>query len=205
MLRLQLILRLFGQQVREIKIVEGRSQRGECPEGRPGVTLRRADEDVQVPRVAHGETCGTSVYLWNGMTAVVAELKNARGRRAMLVIGDDQDDGSVITSSQLHRYAGVEGVALFGLRDFTVWSALRGDQGDVFDSLCRSTGGIVMRGTKTEVRKRMLKWISLLRGRYILEFPEPTALGLGRHEIAVSIKGDGNGVCHTGGCVDVAA
>jgi hypothetical protein len=161
----------------------------------PALLRRSIDEGLQSPKLGKngaGASCGTNVYLWGAITAVITDLNDAMGRRAILIISNGHDDGSVISWGKLHDYAGAEGVALFGLRNGNdVWSAWQRDHTDPFGSLCESTGGIVMDGGKRDLQKRLLQWIELLRGRYVVEFPRPQALGNGSHDIVVTIKRDG--------------
>jgi len=160
----------------------------------PALLSTSIEKGLQSPNFGKnsaGASCGTKVFLWGAMTAVVKDMTDATGRRAILVISNGRDDGSAVSWPQLHEYAGIEGVALFGLRDTpatpTGWQT---DHVDVFRSLCESTGGIVMTGEKRDLQKRMQRWIELLRGRYVVEFPRPQALSGGAHDIAISIKKD---------------
>ena len=132
------------------------------------------------------------MYLWGSITSVIKDMSDAPGRRAILVISNGRDDGSGISWPKLHEYAGYEGVALFGLQQQTsvMPSRWQPDHIDEFRTLCESTGGIVMSGEKRDLQKRMQQWIALLRGRYVVEFPRPQALGSGAHDINISIRKD---------------
>ena len=164
----------------------------------PGLLSSSIEGGFQSPKLGKdsaGESCGTKVYLWGAMGAVVKDMGDMAGRRAMLVISNGHDYGSGTSWPKLHEYAGLEGVALFGLRDTTeLWSGWQNnpiDHGDPFRTLCESTGGIVMQGGRRELQKRLQQWIEMLRGRYIVEFPRPQAVTSGAHDIVVSIKKDG--------------
>jgi hypothetical protein len=162
----------------------------------PGLLSGSIEGGLKSPKLGKnstGEACGTNVYLWGAMTSVIEDMSDAPGRRAMLVISNGHDDGSPITWQRLHEYAGMEGVALFGLEDGPppAPSAWQREGFYVFRALCESTGGIVMQGGKHEVPKRLQQWIELLRGRYVIEFPRPQAVTSGAHDIVVSIKKDG--------------
>jgi VWFA-related protein len=158
--------------------------------------LRSAiQEGLQSPKLGKnndGTSCGPKVYLWGALMAVIRDLHSATGRRALLVISDGRDDGSVVSWGRLHDYAGGEGVALFGLRDPDIIRPIwEGDRTDAFRSLCESTGGIVMDGGRRDVDKRMEQWVTLLRGRYVVEFRRPQQLSGREHIIQVSVKSDG--------------
>jgi hypothetical protein len=161
----------------------------------PGLLSDSITEGLKSPKLgkdSNGASCGTDVHLWGAIAAVVRDLNEATGRRAVLVVSDGHDGGSTITWQQLHDYAGLEGTALFGLRSggdlSPIWRTVSVDE---FHALCESTGGIVMYGDKRDLQKRLLQWVQLLRGRYVVEFPRPQSLGGGAHGITVSIKKDG--------------
>jgi hypothetical protein len=151
------------------------------------------EKGLQSPKLGKddaGASCGTKVYLWGAMAAVVKDMSGAAGRRAMLVISNGNDDGSVISWPKLHEYAGSEGVALFGLTEATgVWGRSLG--GIAFRIMCESTGGILMQGERRDLQKRLQQWIEMLRDRYVVEFPRPPALVSGQHDINISVKNDG--------------
>ncbi len=161
----------------------------------PGLLSGSIEGGLKSPKLGKndaGGSCGTKIYLWAAMTAVIKDMDGASGRRSMLVISNGRDDGSAVSWPKLHEYAGFEGVALFGLGETTpVWSGWQSDHTDAFHSLCESTGGIVMHGDRRDLQKRLRQWIQLLRGRYVVEFPRPQAMGGGQHDIVVSIKRDG--------------
>jgi len=160
----------------------------------PGLLSGSIAAGLQSPKLGKnsaGISCGTNVYLWAATATIVKEMSDVSGRRAILVIGDGHDDGSEISWPQLHEYAGVEGVALFGVRETPELTLeWQRDRTDVFRTLCESTGGVVMQGGRRDLQKRLQQWIEMLRGRYIMEFPRPQALSSGQHDIGVSIKND---------------
>jgi hypothetical protein len=137
--------------------------------------------------------CAKKIYLWGAVAQVVKELNDATGRRVILVVSDGGDDGSVVKWTQLHEFAAANGVAIFGMNDGanpsrTAWGdATR----NPLTALCESTGGIVIRGWRHDLSKPLQRWVALLRGRYVVEFPRPQALSTGSHDITVSIKKDG--------------
>jgi hypothetical protein len=161
----------------------------------PGLLSDSIAGGLQSPKLGKtsaGEACGTNVYLWGAMTSVIEDMSDVPGRRSMLVISNGHDDGSKISWPKLHEYAGMQGVALFGLEETSLpLSAWQRDRTDVFRTLCESTGGVVMQGGKRELPTRLQQWTEMLRGRYIVEFPRPQSVTSGAHDIVVSIKRDG--------------
>lgn len=141
----------------------------------------------------HSAPCAKKVYLWGSVAQVVKEMNDATGRRVILVVSDGGDGGSAMTWMQLHDFAAGNGVAIFGLNDGSDPSAVswREITHNPLKGLCESTGGIVMQAWRRDLDKSLRRWIVLLRGRYVVEFPRPQALGNGSHDIAVSIKRDG--------------
>jgi len=143
-------------------------------------------------RAANGSSCGTKVHLWAALVSVISDMQDAAGRRAMLIASPGRDDGRSTSWSKLHEYAGAQGMALFGLRDQDlVWGGWQADRGDAFRALCESTGGLVFTAGKRDFEKRLQQWVTLLRGRYVVEFPNPQHLSDERHNIEVSVRGDG--------------
>lgn len=137
--------------------------------------------------------CAKKIYLWGAVTQVVKELNDATGRRVILVVSDGGDAGSAVTWIQLHDFAAANGVAIFGLNDGSDPSTVPWGEAthNPLKALCESTGGIVMLAWRHDLNKPLQRWIALLRGRYVVEFPRPQALGTGSHDITVSIKRDG--------------
>jgi hypothetical protein len=147
----------------------------------------------QLDKPANGGTCQKKVFLWGAMVAVLKGMSDSPGRRVMLVVSDGADSGSVTGWRELHDYAGGQGAAIFGMNDgfvnlMTPWSI---DRGDPFHSLCESTGGMVIDADDRDLEKRLEKWVALLRNRYVVEFPRPQQMGMGFHNIVVSIKRSG--------------
>jgi hypothetical protein len=161
----------------------------------PGLLSSSIKGGLRSPKIGKdndGASCGTKVYLWAAMTAIIKDMDDAPGRRAMLVISNGHDDGSVVSWPKLHEYAGYQSVAMFGLRETPdLLPAWQRDHTDPLRALCESTGGIVMEGERRDLQKRLQRWIELLRGRYVVEFPRPQAITSGQHDIVVSIKKEG--------------
>lgn len=162
---------------------------------RPGLVKDAVQRALSAPglnEAKSGDPCQDHVYLWGAMAAVVKDLSGSAGRPVILVVSGGTDWGSRLTWTDLHSYAAVEGVALFGMNDGYedpdhVW---RSDVRDHFRGLCESTGGIVMQASGRDLQKRLQQWIAMLRNRYVVEFPRPQQLGMGSHNIEVSIKKD---------------
>lgn len=134
--------------------------------------------------------CADRILLWSALVGVVRDLDKSAGRRSMLVVSDGVDNGSRISWSDLHSVAGLHGVALFGMNDGAVdmMRAMK-ELPDRLYALCESTGGIVLQTSPAKSGEALARWVSLLRGRYVIEFPRPQQMGSGVHSIVVSLKG----------------
>jgi len=158
--------------------------------------VQQAMEDVLAsPRVAKRlkeGPCPNRDLIWNAMLEVVKDLRASPARRSMLVVSDGVDRGSRITWSQLHNVAGVQGVALFGMNDRPQATTEDGvEVRDRFYALCTSTGGVVLHApSSSSGGKTAARWVELLRGRYVIEFPRPQQMTAALHSIVVSIHGD---------------
>jgi hypothetical protein len=153
------------------------------------------DEATTYPDL-HGEgerspRCAKSLHLWNALTKVAESIGTMPGRRVILVISNGRDTRSVVTWSELARYASARSIAIFGLYpafDMNLSSfSFRLDEQDQFDQLCQLTGGLVLSTSYPSVPTNLKRVVDLLRGRYILEFPRPDAGGVGDHHIDVTI------------------
>ena len=113
------------------------------------------------------------------------DIGDLPGRRVILVISDGADRHSVNDWLTVARFAGNKSIAIFGIRPVyspTAMTASGFDDGwlttvesDPFGMLCGSSGGLVLDGDKS---KRMMagqiqRLITMLRNRYIIEFPRP--------------------------------
>lgn len=158
-------------------------------------------ESPEVAKRLNGTPCENNLQLWSGMVDVVRHLHGTAGRRSMLVVSGGQDEGSQITWADLHDVAGTEGVALFGMNDGKEMAARQLKAAkhhhialDPFQDLCASTGGIVLRASPSTAGKGLAEWVTLLRGRYVIEFPRPQQMREGVHSIAISIEGEPDAV-----------
>jgi hypothetical protein len=136
----------------------------------------------------HGR-CPNASAVWDAIAAVANDMADSPNRRAMLVVSNGGLPGKT-SWAEIHWAAGDRGVAIFGLNDGGSYLWWQQDNTDPFRSLCDSTGGIVMYASNKDLDKRLEEWVKLLRGRYVVEFPNPQRLASGRHTIQISIKRD---------------
>jgi hypothetical protein len=166
----------------------------------------------------HG-ACTGSVHLWDAVVQVSKALGNLPGHPVLLVISDGKDGKSTASFTEANNQAINNSVAIFGLRDWAEvraekdagsqvaigpYSGSRAAPGvrviassagkdedleDLFDLLCAGNGGFVKNLSQRDVAKSMQNLITLLRGRYILEYPRPDGGTPGMHTIAITVTG----------------
>jgi hypothetical protein len=152
------------------------------------------------------QSCWSEKRLYDVIATVAQDIGDSPGRRVILVISDGADRHSVNNNwSTVERYAGSKSITIFGIRPgsehkeiglydpfsepgahgwWTITSA------DPFGMLCGSTGGVVLAGGKREnlMDGQIQRVITMLRNRYILEFPRPANGGPGLYSINVTIS-----------------
>lgn len=161
---------------------------------RPDLLSKSVETALSTPALNEGYrhgVCPQQASVWDAMMIVAQDMGESRARRAMLVVSEGEVQGTA-SFADLHHYAGVEGIALFGLNDGFAYSydPYRRDRGDLFRDLCESTGGLVIYTDHKDLEKQLEQWVAMLRGRYVVEFPQPQRLVAGLHDIRVSITDD---------------
>jgi hypothetical protein len=159
--------------------------------------LRKGDQ-----RETHCELRG---HLWDGLAHVAVALSDLPGRRVILVVTDGHDTGSKNSWNEVRYFAQAKGIAVFALNFAPTSSSGAGfyRQGrggyapgsggpsmveNPLVAVCELSGGIVMRMSDTAALPRSLeKFVTMLRERYIVEFPRPSNSTAGEHGMEVKI------------------
>ena len=140
----------------------------------------------------HKRDCQKPWNLRDSMAFAANELSTQRGRRVLLVVTDGVDRGSRTSLNALRDFAQERGVAIFGLvqPDDVSGLLLMGapNPESAFKDLCELTGGMVLTATRTELADRLKWFTTLLRDRYILEFPRPRDAEGGKVEMSVTVE-----------------
>ena len=151
------------------------------------------------------KNCELRGHLWDGLGQVAIPLSGLPGRRVILVVTDGHDTGSKRSWNEVREFAQVKGIAVFALnfapapstgtgnyragRGVSVQSG--GGASAVEDSLvavCELSGGIVMRLNDPAVLSKSLeRFVTMLRERYIVEFPRASNSTAGEHVMEVKI------------------
>ena len=129
--------------------------------------------------------CRNAFNLWDTLASVAQALGRQQGRRVILVVTDGVDRGSRTTWNELREYAQQRGVAIFGLVQPS--DVFPGPEKD-FNGLCELSGGMVMTATEKNLPDQLKRFTSMVRGRYIVEFPRPMTTIGGTHDMYITIE-----------------
>jgi hypothetical protein len=176
----------------------------DCGLGRAGLavpasaeTLRKATGVALGDWRAHGrqrwtKSCTKPANLWDSLGMVTKQLATQTGRRAILVMTDGVDRGSKATWNELRLYAQASGVAIFGLTQAAYgvgsFSMSHGAGENEFRSMCELTGGDVLTVRPSELSEQLMQFTTLLRERYIVEFPHAVDTKGGYHDMEITIN-----------------
>jgi hypothetical protein len=149
--------------------------------------------------------CELRGHLWDALAQVAARLSDLPGRRVILVVTDGHDTGSKRSWNEVRYFAQVNGIAVFAL-NYAPASQMgienyRSGRGGYVPSagttsgienslieLCELSGGIVTRFREAQSLPSMLdRFVTMVRERYIVEFPRPTHSTAGEHDLRVKI------------------
>jgi hypothetical protein len=136
-------------------------------------TVKQAVDSVLKSWNARGGVqsgCPNRLNLWDSVTVVTKELRARPGLRVMLVVSDGVDGGSWNNWNLTRDYAVASSVAIFGLTGRpNVFVE------DSFDSVCQLSGGMLLKASPHNLAKQLQWFMTMVRGRYIVEFPHPVS------------------------------
>ncbi len=157
--------------------------------------LRAAIEDLLKTTSMHGRKksdCYHSAQVWSYMASAVNALSKFPGRRVVVAVTDAFDNKSQITRAQLQEFATNLSTSIFTVDyDRRVHNPIdyvraRATQTDL-QSITSGTGGLILQTTPTTFADTLKNIVTLLRGRYIIEFPRPSNTSTGMHIIDVKV------------------
>ena len=146
------------------------------------------------------QSCWRGKRLYDVIAKMSQDIGDLPGRRVILVISDGADRHSVNEWLTVARFAGNKSIAIFGIRPMYTPTAITGSDfndgwlttaaSDPFGMLCGASGGLVLDGDKS---KRMMagqiqRLMTMLRDRYILEFPRPANGSAGFYWFDVQVR-----------------
>ena len=154
-------------------------------------------------------TCVQQDHLWDALAYVAGRLYQLPGRRVILALTQGKDSGSKHTWNEARRYLQDTGVAVFGIsHDFPLAreknrsffsTRIIGTYEDPFSYVCELSGGLVFRVEIQALAATTKTVATMLRDRYIVEFPRPSNATSGPHEMRVKIdRGDTDFIVATG-------
>jgi hypothetical protein len=141
--------------------------------------------------------CVQPVHLWDAMAHITSDLYKLPGRRVILLVSDGKDKDSNRSWDDVSTYAHAAGVSVFGMTNelqnqigtnrVSPWLGVENS----YQSMCEWNGGIVLLTSVKSLGETLKRFTSMLRERYIVEFPRPANITLGHHGVVVKIaKGD---------------
>jgi hypothetical protein len=134
--------------------------------------------------------CRNSIYLWDSLATVAQALSARPGRRVILAVTDGVDRGSRNSWNALRDFAQTRSVAVFGLVPPEELKANNFTQNETpFNEVCQLSGGILLPTAAKDLARQLAWAVTLIRGRYIVEFPRPVTTVGGYHGLAVTIAG----------------
>ncbi len=136
------------------------------------------------------QRCQKPLYLWDSLTNIVQNLSERRGRRVILAVTGGVDGGSRNSWNALRDFAQTRSVAIFGLvrhEDMRVNTVTQSET--PFNQVCQLSGGMLLPTSAKDLGRQLAWAVTLIRGRYIVEFPRPVTTVGGSHGLAVTISG----------------
>lgn len=137
--------------------------------------------------------CQQSIHLWDALARVVVDLSKLPGRRVILAVSNGRDQGSDHSWSEVRYLTEAAGVAVFGVT-YVPFEAkdlqskfLRWSSEDPFHSICELSGGMVLLSTTKSLEFTLHRFVTLMRERYIVEFPRPANSTEGIHSQEIRI------------------
>jgi hypothetical protein len=130
--------------------------------------------------------CQSPLNLWDSLVTIIDTMSERPGRRVILAVTDGVDRGSRNSWNALRFFAQTKSVAIFGL---VQPSDLRNRGNEVpFNDVCQLSGGILLPTSEQDFRKQLAWAVTLIRGRYIVEFPPPVNTISGNYRLDVTIS-----------------
>ena len=129
--------------------------------------------------------CRHPLNLWDSLATIIETLSKQPGRRVILAVTDGIDRGSRNSWNALRFFAQTRSVAIFGL---VQPADLRQRHDEVpFNDVCQLSGGILLPTPEQDLGKQLAWAVTLIRGRYILEFPPPVSTTGGNYRLDITI------------------
>ena len=146
------------------------------------------------------ESCRDRWTLLDAVSSATRRLAQQPGRRVILLVTNGAGADSQPAWEAVRQLAQMSGVAIFAMvpTDHGLVPVQNSRSGAVLEwrptdaikdlnTLCETSGGMILNSSPRSLDAQLRNFISLLRGRYILEFRRP-ATAAGMHNLNVSIE-----------------
>jgi hypothetical protein len=148
-----------------------------------------------------GKGCAGGIHLRDSIVWIANTLADSPSRRVIVAITDGSSDQSSRPLAQVKYFLASSGVALVALRQSHDPFAGPQPSEDLLRSLCETSGGVLLTSSPQDLQSRLSHIVALLRGRYILEFPQPDDPRPGFHQVDITVPGTHDFIVHTGATV----
>jgi len=137
-----------------------------------------------------------TVNLWDALGYVAKQMAPLPGRRVVLAVTDGRDHGSTWKWDEVREYVQFEGLTVFAISNVP---AIVTGPGRIFHTndgyglqvICQLSGGIVRQTYPSMTQAALQQLLTIVRQRYILEFPRPANSTIGVHGMRVKVaKGE---------------
>ena len=130
--------------------------------------------------------CQNPLNLWDSLAIIIQTLSKRPGRRVILAMTDGVDRGSRNSWNAVRSFAQTKSVAVFGL---VQPADLRKRRDEVpFDDVCQLSGGILLPTSAKDLGKQLAWAVTLIRARYVVEFPPPVSTVPGRYSLDITVS-----------------
>jgi hypothetical protein len=135
--------------------------------------------------------CAHPAQLWAALAGVIHDLSGGSGRAVLLAVTAQPDLGKLEPAVRV--LATDHAVTIFSLSNMgPLPFALRVQTSSLgpLAALCQNTGGVSLGASANTLDQGLTQFVSLLRGRYILDFPRPQRITSGFHSVQVRLRDD---------------
>ncbi len=149
------------------------------------------DDGLKFWAIQKTVVCLQQDHLWDALAYIGGQLYQLPGRRVILAVSQGRDIGSKKTWNETRSYLQAAGVAVFGISHAIPEPKIHSQEVDQFGAMCESNGGLVFTTAMPMFSGTVKTFVTMVRDRYIVEFPRPTDATPGTHEMRIKIaKGD---------------
>ena len=150
-------------------------------------------------RLATRGRCAQNVSLQESLLYVISERNKLPGRRVVLVLSSGSNESHGVSWRTISEAAQTGGTALFaiapqipaslGWHNPGLTAGLPSNNSEAeLEAACELTGGMLLRTSGKGVQSALTEVATMLRERYIVDFPRPANATAGRHVIEIQVQ-----------------